>query len=244
MRDYQRMKVYRAGWAWNETGHNETFDTFDDAERFVRDVIAEPKFREAYPHVKYFHMSRGRGQSASCGFVARREAAEMSVPDNAFGRSVGVLLHELAHAACPPMYERRASHGREYALTFIHLVGLAVGIEAGAALAKIMISKGVAFEGRDIDYMVDAAQRAAYRKSPFDRIAEKAAERDIRIRRTAGGDTGGYRYYIDIPADLKEPEHWLAMRDWGMDQFPPHVDSLQDLKDAMRQLYRFNGIFV
>lgn len=127
--DTQRERLYKAEREI-ASFHNIEFESIKAIERFVR------RFMKRKAWTKRTHIHQVRVSSNNRRFAtgaAYGYTAELDFPKWAWTKMI--IAHELAHCLTPPT-STRAAHGREYAGTYIYLVGKICGSEARTELIK------------------------------------------------------------------------------------------------------------
>jgi putative metallohydrolase (TIGR04338 family) len=123
-RDTQRNKLYR----WEKTFQRAThkFDNLDEIQEYV-DSITRTRWWKARSNWKHVEVKGPRGpQTRALSF---RNRGMISLPERwgKWAYTKGVILHELAHLLVPGNV---ASHGKEYAKMYLHIVWRFLGKDA------------------------------------------------------------------------------------------------------------------
>ena len=142
-RDTERLKTYRAEWAFYETnGYGREFETIAEVQKYINKVTKSKTYRklwqEAYEsrkekdfgaifrgtQVSVTAKKRNGAGNAGLAYVDRN----LIVLDTKTGMNEYTVLHELAHCVGHP------HHGRTFRQTLVKLTSRFMGVGAATAL--------------------------------------------------------------------------------------------------------------
>lgn len=142
-RDSERLKTYRAEWAFYETnGYGREFDSIAEVQKYINKVTKSKTYRklwqEAYEsrkekdfgaifrgtQVSVTPKKRNGAGNAGMAYVDRN----LIVLDTKTGMNEYTVLHELAHCVGHP------HHGRSFRRTLVKLTSRFMGVDAATAL--------------------------------------------------------------------------------------------------------------
>jgi len=121
-RDNQRQKVYRAE---RESLHNkgEKFKDLKEVNTYINHILSSHYWKKLNGSW-HIEVRDGRGRKAACAF----DRETIALPK--WARQDVVIIHELAHTVVNFNSRKVASHGREFAKTFLGLVKRFMGRES------------------------------------------------------------------------------------------------------------------
>jgi putative metallohydrolase (TIGR04338 family) len=131
-RDSQRSKLYKAERAWFDptARYQPEFETIAECRAFV-DSVTKTKFWQDRSRWRFVAITDGRGRRSAAG-----GGGEIRLPRSM--RSRWVILHELAHVIHWEDRPEVAAHGREFAKTYLALVGRFLSVEDARGLRNSM----------------------------------------------------------------------------------------------------------
>lgn len=112
------------------------FASVESVQRYVDDVLALPRVREAWPTAGSLAVRARRGVAA-----AHYEGSAIAVPEHGTGWALRelVVLHELAHH----LSHADPAHGPEFVATMCELTSIVMGAELGYVLRVVYAQEGV-----------------------------------------------------------------------------------------------------
>jgi len=148
-RDSQRNKLYLAERAlWVNAEEPDKKLTISEMQTFVNRLVASAWFQRRYPGVLTIEVTDGRARRSAAGiYHGWAHSGEIRMPR--WSRNHIVMLHEVAHVCVDSTkaHHAIASHGREFAATFIELVDHCLGKETGRVLRSSFRERGVKWCG-------------------------------------------------------------------------------------------------
>jgi putative metallohydrolase (TIGR04338 family) len=182
VRDSQRQKLYDAERLAfdNNPAIPDTmirYESVEDCEKAIRLIWSKTRFQNEFPAVAK-HWRYQNAPRVKPGFGCRRATAycgRWSVTLPVWSRKRWVIVHELAHLAhYAEGSAGQADHGWQYALTYLRLTRLTMGVDAYEALRQAFKAKGVRYKApRAKKPMSDEAKAALAERLKAARAARK-----------------------------------------------------------------------
>lgn len=139
-RDSQRIKVYRAGWEFEELLPDRYILNIHSIRAWVAGIVQSEWWKRRYPAIQQIEVKDGRGRRQAGG-RNDRFGAMITLPRSL--RHQETILHELAHVVTPHSV---ASHGKMFVQQYLALVDEWMGELEGAALRWFLAKNRVKWE--------------------------------------------------------------------------------------------------
>lgn len=128
-RDSQRLRTYKAGWAFKALLPEAWINNIHDIQAWVDEIVASQWWNCHPVRVSRVLVKDGRGRKNGGARRTWNGTGEIMLPRAL--RHKSDILHELAHLLVPNNVQ---SHGREFIVAWLQLVDLWVGTLEGDAL--------------------------------------------------------------------------------------------------------------
>lgn len=140
--DTQRERLYLAERELPEFDALD-FENLAEVKRFVARFIKRKAWtsRTQVERIMVHSSSRTWAKGYHIGYTG-----ELDLPKWAWNKLI--IAHELAHVMTPPLYGRRAIHSREFAGTYLYLVGKICGQDVKDRLIQSFFKHKVDWDGR------------------------------------------------------------------------------------------------